>query len=189
MVPYEILGELVVKTPSRIVLLVIDGLGGVPVEGRTELEAAKRPNLDRLAREGICGLIDPVFPGITPGSGPGHLALFGYDPLKYQVRRGVIEALGVGMEVSKGEVVVRANFATLSEEGVVVDRRAGRIPTEQNERLCRKLGEAIPEIQGVRVTIVPGREHRFVVKFSGEGLSEDVSDTDPQKEGMRPLEP
>lgn len=189
MIPYEVLRELVVKTPSKIVLLVIDGLGGIPIGGKTELERAQRPNLDRLAREAICGLMDPVFPGITPGSGPGHLALFGYDPLRYRIKRGIIEALGVGMEVKGGEVVVRGNFATLGNDMRVKDRRAGRISTEHNRRLCQKLQAEIPEVEGVRIEIVPGREHRFVVKFSGEGLSDELTDTDPQKEGLRPLDP
>lgn len=185
----EILKEVTVKTPSKIVLLVIDGVGGIPVEGRTELETAHRPNLDRLASEGICGLTDPVYPGITPGSGPGHLALFGYDPLRYEIGRGVLEALGIGMELAPGEVVARANFATLDQEGLVLDRRAGRIPTERNEELCRRLQREIQEVEGVRVEIRPGREHRFVVKFSGEGLDDRIADTDPQKEGLPPRPP
>jgi len=185
----EILKEVTVKTPSKIVLLVIDGVGGIPVEGRTELEAAHRPNLDRLASEGICGLTDPVYPGITPGSGPGHLALFGYDPLRYEIGRGVLEALGIGMELAPGEVVARANFATLDQKGLVLDRRAGRIPTERNEELCRRLQREIQEVEGVRVEIRPGREHRFVVKFSGEGLDDRIADTDPQKEGLPPRPP
>ncbi len=185
----EILKEVTVKTPSKIVLLVIDGVGGIPVEGRTELEAAHRPNLDRLASEGICGLTDPVYPGITPGSGPGHLALFGYDPLRYEIGRGVLEALGIGMELAPGEVVARANFATLDQKGLVLDRRAGRIPTKRNEELCRRLQREIQEVEGVRVEIRPGREHRFVVKFSGEGLDDRIADTDPQKEGLPPRPP
>jgi len=189
MLQEEILKEVTVKTPSKIVLLVIDGVGGIPVEGRTELEAAHRPNLDRLASEGICGLTDPVYPGITPGSGPGHLALFGYDPLRYEIGRGVLEALGIGMELAPGEVVARANFATLDQEGLVLDRRAGRIPTERNEELCRRLQREIQEVEGVRVEIRPGREHRFVVKFSGEGLDDRIADTDPQKEGLPPRPP
>lgn len=189
MLPEVLLKELTVKTDSKIVLLVIDGLGGLPHEGKTELEAAFKPNLDALAKEGICGLMDPVYPGITPGSGPGHLALFGYDPLKYQVKRGVIEALGLGVEVLPGEVVARGNFATLSEEGVVLDRRAGRIPSERNRELCEELNLRLGEVEGVRVRFFPGKEHRFVVKFSGQGLSDEVTDTDPQKEGYRPLDP
>jgi len=189
MLQEEILKEVTVKTPSKIVRLVIDGVGGIPVEGRTELEAAHRPNLDRLASEGICGLTDPVYPGITPGSGPGHLALFGYDPLRYEIGRRVLEALGIGMELAPGEVVARANFATLDQEGLVLDRRAGRIPTERNEELCRRLQREIQEVEGVRVEIRPGREHRFVVKFSGEGLDDRIADTDPQKEGLPPRPP
>ena len=189
MLDERILKEVTVKTSSKIVLLVMDGLGGIPVDGRTELEAAHTPNLDRLASEGICGLTDPVYPGITPGSGPGHLALFGYDPLRYEIGRGVLEALGIGMELGPGEVVARANFATLDEGGRVVDRRAGRIPTEENKALCGKLQAAIREVEGVKVEIRPGREHRFVVKFTGEGLDSRISDTDPQKEGVPPRRP
>lgn len=187
--PEKVLKEVTVKTPSKIVLLVIDGVGGIPVEGRTELEAAYSPNLDHLASEGICGLTDPVYPGIIPGSGPGHLALFGYDPLRYKIGRGVLEALGIGMELAPGEVVARANFATLDQKGLVLDRRAGRISTERNEELCRRLQREIQEVEGVRVEIRPGREHRFVVKFSGEGLDDRIADTDPQKEGLPPLAP
>jgi 2,3-bisphosphoglycerate-independent phosphoglycerate mutase len=189
MFPLEVLKDLILETPSKIVFVVIDGVGGLPVEGKTELEAAKKPNLDRIAREGLCGLTIPVYPGITPGSGPGHLALFGYDPLRYQIKRGILEALGLGMEVKGGEVVARGNFATFSEDGRVLDRRAQRIPTEENRRLCEKLRKAIPEVQGVKIEIESGKEHRFVVKFSGEGLSDLLSDTDPQKEGLKPLEP
>lgn len=189
MLPEALLKELAVKTTSKVVLLVIDGLGGLPRWGKTELEVAHKPNLDALAKEGICGLMDPIYPGITPGSGPGHLALFGYDPIKYQVKRGGIEALGLEVEVLPGEVVARGNFATLSEEGVVLDRRAGRIPSERNAELCEELNARLGDIEGVKVRFFPGKEHRFVVKFSGQGLSDEVTDTDPQKEGLKPLDP
>jgi 2,3-bisphosphoglycerate-independent phosphoglycerate mutase len=177
----KIVIELSIKTESKIVLLVIDGLGGLPISGKTELETANTPNLDELAAKGVCGLTDPVFRGITPGSGPAHLALFGYDPLKYQLGRGILEALGSGVYVGQNDLVARGNFATLKNT-LVVDRRAGRLPTSENEKLCQKINSRIKHIEGIQVELFPGKEHRFVVKFSGEGLSDLLSDADPQKE-------
>lgn len=174
--------ELVQPTDSKIVLLVMDGLGGLPVNGLTELEAAHKPNLDETARRGVCGLTDPIFMGITPGSGPAHLSLFGYDPLHYQLGRGILEAMGTGVEVGREDVVARGNFATL-RDGLVVDRRAGRISTEENSRLCQLLNQKLPEINGIKVRLYPGKEHRFVLKLSGAGLSDALTDADPQKEG------
>lgn len=173
--------ELSVSTPSQIVLLVLDGLGGLPVDGKTSLERAHSPNLDRLAKKAVCGLTDPVSCGITPGSGPAHLALFGYDPLRYRLGRGILEALGSGVEVGENDLVARGNYATL-KGGLVVDRRAGRIPTSENEELCRRVNSALKPKSGVTVTLFPGKEHRFVVKFSGAGLSDALSDADPQKD-------
>lgn len=173
--------ELSVKTDSKIILLVLDGLGGLPVEGQTELETASTPHLDQLAEKSACGLTDAVFRGITPGSGPAHLSLFGYSPTKYQLGRGILEALGIGVEVGRNDLVARGNFATL-KNGLVVDRRAGRIPTSTNADLCRKLNQALEPIQGTSIKLFPGKEHRFVVKFSGESLSDALSDADPQKE-------
>ncbi|HEX2694465.1 MAG TPA: 2,3-bisphosphoglycerate-independent phosphoglycerate mutase, partial [Acidobacteriota bacterium] len=178
----DIARELAFTTDSKIVLLICDGLGGLPVGGRTELEAAKKPNLDEVARLGVCGVTDPVFMGITPGSGPAHLGLFGYDPLNYQLGRGILEALGSGVEVGRNDVVARGNFATL-KAGLVVDRRAGRIPTSENERLCALLNTKLPKQEGVEVTLTPGKEHRFVARFRAEGLSDALSDADPQKDG------
>jgi 2,3-bisphosphoglycerate-independent phosphoglycerate mutase len=178
----DIAKELAFTTDSKIVLLVCDGLGGLPVGGRTELEAAKKPNLDEVARLGVCGVTDPVFMGITPGSGPAHLGLFGYDPLKYQLGRGILEALGSGVEVARNDVVARGNFATL-KAGMVVDRRAGRIPTAENERLCARLNANLPRQEGVEIALTPGKEHRFVARFRAEGLSDALSDADPQKDG------
>ncbi|MGB9906653.1 MAG: phosphoglycerate mutase, partial [Candidatus Saccharicenans sp.] len=174
--------ELVQPTDSKIILLVMDGLGGLPVNGLTELEAAHKPNLDETARRGVCGLTDPVFMGITPGSGPAHLSLFGYDPLRYQLGRGILEAMGTGVEVGREDVVARGNFATL-RDGLVVDRRAGRISTEENGRLCQHINQQLPEINGIKVSLYPGKEHRFVLKLSGPGLSDALTDADPQKEG------
>jgi len=192
----EIIRDLIIPNDSRIVLCVLDGLGGLPLDGKTELEAASTPNLDELARRGACGLHIPVARGITPGSGPSHLALFGYDPLKYEIGRGVLEALGLGIELSPSEVAIRGNFATAKYEGrkpIVVDRRGGRIPTEENKRIAERIRERIQSIDGVRVSITSGMEHRFVLVLTfPEPLplgADDITDTDPQKEGIAPLKP
>jgi 2,3-bisphosphoglycerate-independent phosphoglycerate mutase len=179
----EIFKQIAVKTDSKIILLVIDGLGGLPYQDKTELEAANTPNLDKLAQKSICGIMDSVFMGITPGSGPAHLALFGYDPTKYILGRGILEALGIGIEVGKKDLVARGNFATL-KEGKIIDRRAGRIPTEKNKRLCSLLEQNIKEINGIKISIFPGREHRFVLKLEGDNLSDCLTDADPQKENL-----
>jgi len=183
----DLLSTLVTASDTRMVLLVIDGLGGLPhpETGLTELETATTPNLDSLARDSICGLIHPVGPGITPGSGPGHLALFGYDPLGCEVGRGVLSALGVGIKLSPEDLAARVNFCTV-EGGRVVDRRAGRISTEENERLCQKLGNI--SLDGVKVTVRTEKEHRAALVFHGSGLSDRITDTDPQRDGL-PLEP
>jgi 2,3-bisphosphoglycerate-independent phosphoglycerate mutase len=177
----KIARDISTKTDSKIILLVLDGLGGLPFQGKTELEAAHTPNLDRLATKSVCGLADPIFMGITPGSGPAHLSLFGYDPLKYLLGRGILEALGSGVEVAKNDLVARGNFATL-RDNLIVDRRAGRIPTSENEKLCQRLNSSLKSVGGIEITVFPGKEHRFVAKFSGEGLSDALSDADPQKE-------
>ena len=173
-------------TPSKIVLLVIDGLGGLPhpKTGMTELEAAKTPNLDRLAKEGICGIMDPVSPGIIPGSAPGHLALFGYDPFRFVVGRGVLEALGIDFELEERDVAARGNFCTVDERGLITDRRAGRISTQRCTELCGLLSGL--NIKNARLFVSPVKEHRFVAVLRGEGLSSDLSDSDPQKEGLAP---
>jgi 2,3-bisphosphoglycerate-independent phosphoglycerate mutase len=182
--------ELAVVNDAKIVLLVLDGMGGLPVDGRTELEAARKPNLDGLATRGVCGLSIPVLPGITPGSGPAHLALFGYDPLRHQLGRGILEALGSGVEVGPRDLVARGNFATL-RDGLIADRRAGRLATEVNARICRAINAAASPLDGVEVRLFPGKEHRFVARFSGEGLDDRLTDADPQKEGKPriPAEP
>jgi len=189
MVDEAVIRSLTVKTPSKIVLLVMDGVGGLRIDGKTELEAAHTPHLDELAARSICGVVDPISPGITPGSGPAHVGMFGYDPLRYVIGRGVLEALGIGMELGKSDVVARGNFATMDQQGIIVDRRAGRIPTEKNMALCALLQKEIQEIEGVRVEIRHGKEHRFVARFIAEGLDGRLEDTDPQREGNPPNPP
>jgi len=185
----KVIAELKEDKGGRIILMVADGLGGLPLEpgGPTELEAAKTPNLDRLARRGVCGLMTPIKPGITPGSGPGHLGIFGYDPLKYVIGRGVLEATGIGFAVGPDDVAIRCNFCTLDSEGRITDRRAGRIPSEESAALVQKL-KAI-RIPGVEVFVEPVKEHRFVVVFRAPGLGANVADTDPQQVGVPPLDP
>jgi 2,3-bisphosphoglycerate-independent phosphoglycerate mutase len=181
----ELARELSVPNETKIILLVIDGLGGLPRWGRTEMETAQKPNLDHLAVPSVCGLTDPVWPGITPGSGPAHLALFGYDPLRYRLGRGILEALGSEVEVTANDLVARGNFATL-KEGLITDRRAGRLATAETERLCVKINEALKEKDGILFHLAPGKEHRFVFKVSGQGLSDALSDADPQKDRVMP---
>lgn len=186
---HELTRELFVKNDSKIVMLVADGLGGLPLspEGNTELETARTPNLDALARQGVLGASIPVKPGITPGSGPGHLALFGYDPLKYVIGRGALEATGIGFELGPNDVAVRGNYCTLDAQGNISDRRAGRIPTEESAPLAKVLNRV--KIPGVEVFVEPVKEHRFVVVFRAAGLSGQVHDTDPQATGVPPLAP
>ena len=184
---HDLVRELREPADSKIVLLVADGLGGLPLEagGRTELETASTPNLDALVRDGTCGLSTPVLPGITPGSGPGHLGLFGYDPLEYRIGRGILEALGINFEVGAKDVAIRGNFCTLDASGKITDRRAGRPSNEKNAAAVAKLRTI--SIPGVEVFVEPVREHRFVVVFRGEGLGDAVNDTDPQAVGVPPL--
>ena len=174
---------------SKIVLLVADGLGGLPQEpgGKTELETANTPNLDTLASRGSLGLSIPVLPGITPGSGPGHLGLFGYDPLEYQIGRGVLEALGIDFDLGPNDVAIRGNFCTLDADGNISDRRAGRIGNDIAAPLCEKLDQI--EIPGVEVFVRHVKEYRLVIVFRGEGLAGNVDDTDPQATGVPPLDP
>ncbi len=178
--------ELTLKTKKKLVLLVLDGLGDLatPEQGfLTPLESAFTPNLDKLAKLSAQGRITPVAPGITPGSGPGHLALFGYDPVEIQVGRGVIEALGLGIELQAGDVAARANFCTLDGNGIVTDRRAGRIETEVCEELCALLSNRITKLGDVQVIIKAGKGHRFVVIFRGKGMEGPLTDADPHREG------
>ncbi len=192
----DVLESLVLDHTSKIVLLVLDGLGDLPNAahgGRTPLEAARTPNLDALCTESALGRLTPVAPGITPGSGPGHLGLFGYDPLTHVVGRGVLEALGAGIDLQHGDVAARANFCTVDASGIATDRRAGRIPTETCVKLVARLQQAIPHIEDVDVFLQAGKGHRFVVVLRGPGLGGAVSDADPHHEGKpvplsRPLE-
>ena len=178
------LASLATGTGSRILLVVIDGLGGMAdLAHGTELEEAITPNLDRLADEGVTGLLEPVGPGITPGSGPGHLALFGYDPLEFALGRGVLSAAGLGVELHPDDVAARGNLCTLDGDGNVVDRRAGRISDEEARRVVARLSAAV---QGVELHHEKG--HRLLVVFRGEGLDPRIGDTDPQTIGVPPLD-
>lgn len=188
----NIIGNLIQKNNKKIILAVLDGLGGLPVNGKTELESARTPNLDALAQISACGLHMPVGYGITPGSGPGHLGIFGYDPVECLIGRGILEALGLGMDVRKTDVAVRCNYATI-KDGIIVDRRAGRIPTDYNRQLTNKLQREIRNIDEVEIVFAAGMEHRIavVMRFPAplEPGSADIEDTDPQKEGKAPLVP
>lgn len=175
---------------SKIIFFILDGVGGLAVEGRpgTELHCARTPHLDELARSSSCGLLIPVTFGVTPGSGPGHFALFGYDPVECNLGRGVLEAAGIGFRLTERDVAARGNFATVDPQGRIVDRRAGRISTEECRRICQKLQQGI-EIPGVEIFVESVKEHRFLVVFRGEGLYGEISDTDPQATGVPPLDP
>jgi len=189
MIDFPYIGDLCRPTDSKIVMLVVDGLGGLPHPdtGKSELESADLPNLDRLAQRSAAGLTTPVAPGITPGSGPGHTALFGYDPVKYLIGRGVLEALGLGIELRDGDLAVRCNFCTLDDSGFIVDRRAGRIATKESRPLVDELARI--EVPGASLSVHQGREYRFVIVLSGEGLGINVRETDPSVTGAAPLEP
>lgn len=181
------LSQLIQPAETKIVLVVMDGLGGyADADHGTELEEATTPNLDGLAAEGIAGLVEPVGPGITPGSGPGHLALFGYDPLQYELGRGALSAAGLEFELQPGDVAARANFCTIAPDGTVADRRAGRVPDEQARALVDLL-QAEVSLDGAEVLLRHEREHRVLIVLRGRDLDPRVSDTDPQKEGVAPL--
>jgi len=186
MIELEHIKKIARASPSKIVLLIIDGVGGLPHPdtGKTELETAKKPNLNRIARDSVCGLIDPVSPGITPGSAPGHLAIFGYDPVKYNIGRGVLEAVGIDVQLKPQDIAARGNFCTVDDQGLIKHRRAGRISTDKNALLCRLLSDIA--IEGVEVSILPVKEHRFVLILRGQGLSPDLTDSDPQQLGLPP---
>jgi 2,3-bisphosphoglycerate-independent phosphoglycerate mutase len=179
--------QLIQPADSKILLIVMDGLGGLPkgLGYGTTLEEASTPNLNDLATQSICGLHQPAAPGITPGSGPAHLALFGYDPFNYQVGRGVLAALGIDFDLKDEDVAVRGNFCTIDENEQVIDRRAGRIETAKNRKLCKKLRDI--DLPGVEIFIEPVKEYRVVVVFRGQGLAGDVTNTDPQAVGQQAL--
>jgi len=185
---FDLIREIAIPAETKIVLLVMDGLGGLPdpQSGRTEMETARIPNLDRLAQEGICGMVYHVGIGLTPGSGPGHLALFGYDPLRYRIGRGALEAVGIDFDLGSRDVAARGNFCTVDGDGLVVDRRAGRIDSDTCARLCAELRTI--ELPGAELFVEPVREHRFLLVLRGDGLSDALSGTDPQKVGLPPVE-
>lgn len=186
----NLLSEQAQENDKRICLLVLDGLGDVDNNGKgTALEIAKTPNLDALAKKSALGESIPVARGITPGSGPGHIGLFGYDPIIYQIGRGILSALGVEFDIKQGDVAARLNFCTLDGNGNVVDRRAGRIPTEENERVLQKIKDNIKRPEGVDMHLITESEHRAVLVLRGEGLDDNVGDTDPQQTGIPPLDP
>jgi 2,3-bisphosphoglycerate-independent phosphoglycerate mutase len=187
----EIWKDLIIKNNSKIIFLIMDGLGGLPMPGgdRTELETARTPNFDRYAKEGISGLLDPIYPGFTPGSGPAHLALFGYEPVEYNIGRGVLSALGVDFELTSRDVPARLNFCTIDKEGKVTDRRAGRISTEVNQKLCEKIRQKVRLSGGMEYFIQTESEHRAVLILRGDGLGGNLNDTDPQEIGKKPFEP
>ncbi len=184
---FDLARRLAQENGTKILLFVMDGLGGLPHPdtGRTELETAYTPRLDMIAKDSACGMTVPVAPGVTPGSGPGHLALFGYDPLAFNIGRGALEAAGIDFPLEPSDVAARGNFCTVDGEGLITDRRAGRITTE----LCAEIVSELRQIQvpGLQLFVEPVRDHRFVLVLRGEGLSAAVSDTDPQAEGAKPL--
>jgi 2,3-bisphosphoglycerate-independent phosphoglycerate mutase len=184
---FELLQELAMPAQTKIAMIIMDGLGGLAREpgGKTELETAQTPNLDALAAQSALGLTIPVAPGITPGSGPGHLGIFGYDPLQYQIGRGALEALGVDFELGANDIAARGNFCSVDAAGVLVDRRAGRLPTEESRDLAALLRTITME--GVEFFVEPIKEHRFAFIMRGPGLGEALTETDPQKVGVRPL--
>ena len=183
----ELLRQLAAPSDSKILLCVVDGLGGLPdpETRKSELETAHTPNLDRLAADSVCGMTLPVGYGVTPGSGPGHIALFGYDPLKYEVGRGVLEALGIDFDLQDSDVAARGNFCTVDAAGNITDRRAGRISTDICVELSKRMAQV--KLPGVEVLVEPVREHRFVLVLRGEGLDDGLEQTDPEREGVPKL--
>jgi 2,3-bisphosphoglycerate-independent phosphoglycerate mutase len=188
---FEVIDSLVIHNNSKIVFLIMDGLGGLPdpISGLTELETAHKPHLDDLARRSVCGLLDPIGYGITPGSGPAHFALFGYDPIVNSVGRGLLSAAGVDFPMTDRDLFIRVNFATIDGDGKVSDRRAGRITTETNRRLCGELNKQVRPPEGFEFFFEPEKEHRALIVLRGNDLREEIEETDPQTTGIAPLEP
>ncbi len=193
MIREDLMKKLSIKNDKKILLVVMDGVGDIhwteKGERPTPLEEAEKPNMDSLAMESILGEGIPVDYGITPGSGPAHLSLFGYDPLKYDIGRGILEAAGIGLKVNKSDIAIRGNFATIDENRTVIDRRAGRISTDKNKELVEILNREIKKIDDISIEFYSGKEHRCVILLKGEGLKDNVTDTDPQAEGKKILDP
>jgi len=187
----EFIDSLVVKNGTKIVFLIMDGLGGLPMgeKDQTELEAARTPNMDALAGKSVCGLLDPIGYGVTPGSGPAHFALFGYDPIKNNIGRGILEAAGIDFPMTERDLLIRINFATIDKNGVIIDRRADPIDNETNKRICGKLQDEIRRISDVEVIFEPVREHRALLALRRDRLREEIQETDPQKTGLQALLP
>ena len=192
----ELLRPLIEPNTTKLLLVVMDGVGGLPVNGKSELEKANTPNLSMLASGSACGLQVPVAYGITPGSGPGHLGIFGYNPLQYEIGRGVLEGLGLGIHLTENDIAIRCNYATAAHDGskiIIKDRRAGRIPTDQSKKITGMLQEQIKQIADAQIILLPGMEHRFalVLRFKNalEKGADLIEDTDPQKEGLEPVVP
>ncbi len=181
--------EIILRNEHKIVFVVMDGLGGLPLskDSQTEMETAKTPNLDKLVSENVCGCFDPLLPGITPGSGPAHLSLFGYDALELPVGRGLLAALGIDFTVQADDVCIRVNFCTLDKAGKVTDRRAGRINDEENKRLLKIVREKLIAPKGVEVFLETVSEHRALLVLRSDQLDDDVADTDPQALNVPPL--
>src|SRR5262244_498793 len=179
--------SLATRNDRKIVVLLIDGLGGLSHEDygyKTELEYANHPNLDRLASRGATGMLTPVLPGVTPGSGPAHLALFGVDPISFNIGRGVLEALGIGLVPESTDVLARGNFCTVDDEGAITDRRAGRIPTHICEQRLAMLRDIrVPQTD---IELHAVRDHRFVLRMKGSDLDGDIDNSDPGTVGAKP---
>lgn len=192
----ELLKPLIEPNTTKLVLVVLDGVGGLPVSGTSELEKADSPNLSLLANGSACGLQVPVAYGITPGSGPGHLGIFGYNPLEWEIGRGVLEALGMDIHLTENDIAIRCNYATAVHEGskiTIKDRRAGRIPTERSKKITEMLQDQIKQIDDAQVILLPGMEHRFALvlrfPYPVDKDADIIEDTDPQKEGLEPVKP
>ncbi len=185
---FNLLHELISPNTTKIVMVIMDGLGGLPLKsgGKTELESAATPNLDALAARSALGLTLPVQYGVTAGSGPGHLAIFGYDPEKYVIGRGAMEALGVDIELGVDDVAARGNFCCVDENEILIDRRAGRLPTEQSRVLVDGLNEI--KVEGTEFFARIVKEHRFALVMRGHHLGDGLTETDPLKNGCPPLQ-